>query len=114
MKERNIAVSIILSLLTCGIYALYWCAVVNNELKHEVKEDSFTGGGMVVFLTIITCGIYGIYWSYKMGEFVDKMKSNSSGNTGILYLVLSIIGLDIVNLALIQNELNNKSKKEVA
>ena len=83
----------------------------NNELKHEAKEDGFTSGGMVVLLSIVTCGIYTIYWSYKMGEFVDKTKKNTD-NTGILYLILSLIGFDIVVYALIQNELNKKIEEK--
>lgn len=108
MKERNIAVSIILTIVTCGIYGLYWCACVNDELKHEAKEDGFTSGGMVILLSIVTCGIYTIYWSYKMGEFVDKTKNAKDSNTAILYLILSLIGMDIVIYALIQNELNKR------
>ncbi len=111
MKKRDIAISIILTIVTCGIYGLYWCACLNDELKHEAKEDGFTSGGMVVLLSIVTCGIYTIYWSYKMGEFVDKTKKNTD-NTGILYLILSLIGFDIVVYALIQNELNKKIEEK--
>ncbi|MBO6195098.1 MAG: DUF4234 domain-containing protein [Bacilli bacterium] len=111
MKKRDIAISIILTIVTCGIYGLYWCACLNDELKHEAKEDGFTSGGMVVLLSIVTCGIYTIYWSYKMGEFVNKTKKNTD-NTGILYLILSLIGFDIVVYALIQNELNKKIEEK--
>lgn len=111
MKKRDIAISIILTIVTCGIYGFYWCAVLNDELKHEAKEDGFTSGGMVVLLSIVTCGIYTIYWSYKMGQFVDKTKKNTD-NTGILYLILSLIGFDIIVYALIQNELNNKIEEK--
>ena len=40
MKERNIAVSIILTIITCGIYGLYWCAVINDELKENFIENN--------------------------------------------------------------------------
>lgn len=113
MKERNIAVSIILTLVTFGIYGIYWMVVLNNELKHEANEDSFVSGGVAVLLTIVTCGIYGIYWSYKMGEFVDKI-NDSKSNSSILYLVLNLFGLSIVVYALIQNELNKKITGKVA
>lgn len=116
LQKRSIALSIVLSIITCGIYSIYWIVVLNNELKHEVGEDEFTSGGLVVLFTLLTCGIYGIYWSYKMGEFVDKLNNNESGNTGILYLILSLIGFNIINYALIQNELNKTidSKGKVA
>lgn len=113
MKERNIAVSIILTIVTCGIYGIYWLIVLNDELKHEAGEDNFTSGGVVFLLSLVTCGIYSIYWSYKMGEFVDKINKKES-NTNILYLILSLIGMDIVIYALIQNELNKKIQTKVA
>jgi len=113
MKERNIAVSIILTLVTCGIYGIYWMIVLNDELKHEAGEDSFTSGGVVFLLSIVTCGIYSIYWAYKMGEFVDKM-NNKESNSNILYLILNLFGFGIVVYALIQNELNKKIQSKVA
>lgn len=65
-----------------------------------------TSGGMVVVLTIITCGFYGIYWNYKMGRFLDQAKGQPNGYSGLVYMVLSIFGLDIISLALMQSELN--------
>ncbi len=61
------------------------------------------------FLTLVTCGIYGFYWAYKMGEKIDYMKSMQgmpSGNSSILFLILELFGLQIVNLALIQDSIN--------
>ena len=67
MKQRNIAVSIILTIVTCGIYGLVWMAMLNDELSAVSGRPNATSGGMVVLFSIITCGIYGIYWAYKMG-----------------------------------------------
>ena len=111
MKKRDIAISIILTIITFGIYGLYWCACVNDELKHEAKEDNFTSGGLVVLLSIVTCGIYSYFWAFKMGEFVDKVNNKEGNNTNILYLILSLIGMDIVIYALVQNELNKRLEK---
>ena len=60
---------------------------------------------MVLILTLITCGIYGFYWEYKMGERVDAIK-REGGNTGILFLILSFIGLGIVGMCLMQDTIN--------
>ena len=32
MRERNIALCIIFTLLTCGIYGIYWMIVLNDEM----------------------------------------------------------------------------------
>ena len=66
-------------------------------------------GGIVFLLDIVTCGIYGLYWCYKAGDKLDRIKQQwgiPSSNTGILYLILSLLGLDIVVWALVQNEVN--------
>ena len=78
IRRREIALCIIFTLLTCG---------------------------MVFLFSILTCGIYGIYWIYKMGERLDRVTGKS--NTGILYIVLSFLGLGIVSYALMQDTLNN-------
>ena len=67
---------------------------------------------MVVLLTIITCGIYGIYWCYKQGEKLDRagtMRGLPSDNKGIIYLILSIVGLTIVAEAMMQDSINKLS-----
>ncbi len=107
-KERNIAVCIILSLVTCGIYGIYWFICLNDEMNIAHGQPG-TSGGVAFLLTIVTCGIYGIYWAYVQGEKVDDIRERCSvarSSNGILYLVLTIVGLQIVVYALLQNELN--------
>lgn len=111
MQERNVVSVILLTIFTCGIYALYWMVVTTNEIEYEIKEkdSSCTSGGMCLLLTIITCGIYGIYWYYKQGQRVHTLlrEHNLSGNdNSVLYLILAIFQLSIVSDALIQSDLN--------
>ena len=83
VKKRGIVSSLIFSLITCGLYVIY-C------------------------FTILTCGLYGFYWAYKLGDNVDLLKGNRSGNTGILFLVVYIFGFGIINVALAQDAINDK------
>ena len=110
MIERiNIAVCIVLTLVTCGIYGIYWIVCLTNDVNTVSGDVNGTSGGMVVLLTIVTCGIYGIYWAYKQGEKLDFTKNNRgipSSNSGVLYLILQIFGFGIIAYALMQNELN--------
>ena len=111
IEERNLVVAIILSIITCGLYSLYWQVKINNEAL-ELADEKGPSGIVVILLTIITCGIYGYFWYYKMGVCVDKMKTGQSGNTGILYIILGFLGLGIVNMALVQDAINNKVNVE--
>lgn len=110
IKSRDIAVCIILSIVTCGIYGIYWLVCLVDDLNVASGRVGDTSGGMVVLLTIVTCGIYGMYWAYKAGEKIAYVKQRSTGVTGgndsVLYLILSIVGFSIVVYALLQSELN--------
>ena len=68
IERRNIAVCIVLTLVTCGIYGIYWIVCLTNDVNTVSGDVNGTSGGMVVLLTIVTCGIYGIYWAYISRE----------------------------------------------
>ena len=109
IERRNIAVCIVLTLVTCGIYGIYWIVCLTNDVNTVSGDVNGTSGGMVVLLTIVTCGIYGIYWAYKQGEKLDFTKNNRgipSSNSGVLYLILQIFGFGIIAYAWMKNELN--------
>ena len=108
IEERNIAMVIILSFITCGIYGIYWFVKMTDEAKQLSSSDN-AGGGLAFVYTLITCGIYTIYWNYKMGknmyEAGQKYGINIEDNS-VIYLVLSLFGLGIVSECLMQNDLN--------
>lgn len=111
MKERNIALCIIFSIITCGIYELYWYVCLTDETNIAADEQG-TSGVMALILTLITCGIYGFFWAYRCGEKLDKAKTargQAASNGGILYLILYIFG-GIISIALIQHELNKLAR----
>lgn len=108
-RERNIALCILFTILTCGIYGLYWMVVLNDDMLDALNEYG-TSGTLVLVLDIVTCGIYGLYWIYQMGQRVDRLNAmygRRSDNSGLLYLLISILGFSIVAYGVTQNELNN-------
>lgn len=105
IAPRSIPLCIIFSLITCGIYGIYWMIKLNDEVNIVSGEPYATSGGIVFLLTIITCGIYGLYWLYKMGERCDRIKG-MNGSSGILYLILGLVGFSIISYCLIQDTLN--------
>ena len=110
IQQKNVAVCIILSIVTCGIYGIYWFIKLTDELNALAEVEAPTSGGTAFLLTMVTCGIYGIYWAYKQGEKVDfaKTKRNMpSSNSSVLYLILHIVGFGIIAYALMQNEINH-------
>ena len=105
VQPRSIPVAIILSIVTCGIYALYWMYSINNEINDLAQDPMAASGGVVILLTLVTCGVYGWYWNYKMGEKCDFITQKNS-SSGVIFLILSIFGLGLVSLCLMQDTVN--------
>lgn len=113
MKSRSIPVCILLSLVTCGIYPIYWFIVMTDDANYVSGDQNATSGGMAFLLGIITCSIYTYYWAYKQGEKIVRAKQMrgipADSNLPILYLILSLPIIPcgpIIGYCLMQNELN--------
>ena len=108
-EKRGVALAIILSIVTCGIYTIYWFIKLNDEINQLDCDANSVSGGVAFLLTLVTCGIYGLYWMYKMGDKLDNIHSGKGLPTqsrGIVYLILSLFGFSIVAYALMQDSLN--------
>ena len=111
MKKRSVAGCIILTFVTLGIYGIYWFVKLTNETNRLAPEEATMSGGLAFLVTICTLGIYGLYWGYKLGKKMDIISGKSS-NSGIIYLLLSFLGLGIIAKALAQNELNCRIERQ--
>lgn len=105
MKRRSIVGCIILSIITCGLYYIYWQIVLTNELNRACRVND-TSGIMVLLLNIITCGLYSYYWSYRCGNKIDYLQNNPKGITNWLCLILHIFGYGFITCCVIQYQLN--------
>lgn len=112
ISKREIVSSVILSIVTCGIYMLYWTYCIANDsntLLRANNRQEGTSGGMVLLLSIVTCGIYTLYFYWKVSKSLAELPSRE-GHTiqdnSIITLVLGFVGLGIVSLAIIQDEMN--------
>ena len=108
MRQRNLALCIIFSIITCGIYELYWIVCVTDDANELSENPNYASGILALLLTIITFNIYGLYWAYQMGEKIDiakQKRGRTSSNSGILYLILQLI-FPLIGLVLMQNEVN--------
>ena len=107
VESRNSVTMLIISILTCGIGALYWLYTLINDIC--VLNEKQESGAMDLILSIVTCGIYTIYLNYRMGNDIDRIKQErgmNSSNTGILCLVLAVLGLPIISYLILQNAVN--------
>lgn len=109
IQRRNIVVCILLCIVTCGLYNLYWVACMANDVNTVCdRQDDFSGGAVVLF-SIITCGIYHLYWLYTAGDKMDAVRQQHgwrTQNSGLVYLLLGLFGFSVISWALLQNDLN--------
>ena len=116
LTEKNIVTCILLTIITCGIYGLYWYYTLTEDTNKLSNEPNPTSGGMAILLSIVTCGIYTYYWMYKKGEIIDNYymsRGQQSPNNSVIYLVLTIVGFGIVSYGMLQNELNRMARGEI-
>jgi len=65
--KHNILVCFIFTLITFGIYLLFWNAHQMRVLNALLKRDEFSFWSWF-FLCIVTFGFYHLYYQYKMGS----------------------------------------------
>ncbi len=105
----DVAAGIIFSVISCGLYNIYWnyrqMAACNILLGRE--EFHF---GKWLLLSVITCGLYHIYYEYRMGvELHAWLTQNGrpvSENLPLMGLLLSVFGLTVIADAVYQHEIN--------
>ena len=114
IQKRDILLWIILSIITCGICNLIWTYNVTEDMNAICDDEYTTSGALVVLLQLICCNLYMIYWAYKMGQRIDRWHNDASNTHAILFLILAALGLNIVVLALLQDELNTRVDENTA
>lgn len=114
MYKRNIVVCILLSILTCGLYGLYWLACIANDINALEEEYTNYSGGMVVVLTILTCGLYLLYYVYMASRRIFYLFEDCGyrvSDNSIVNLLLSIAsyfvpGAIYIAFAIMQSDIN--------
>jgi hypothetical protein len=110
----SIVADILWSLITCGIYQLFWQARQMRALNYFLRKERFSFVKWFL-LTIITCGIYHIYYEYLMAKSINEvqmeMRTRLSNELPLLSILLSIFGLSIAADAIQQHEINKLSGK---
>ncbi len=102
--NKNIVTCVLLTIVTCGLYGIYWWYTIHEEAMKVNPQEITQSFAISYLLSIVTCGIYMFYWQYKLGRAF--MPINGGKDNSILFLVLSLFGLQIVNLVIMQEDIN--------
>ena len=105
----NIVTDVLFSIVTCGIYNLFWQARQFRDLNAFLGEERFNFWQWFL-LTIITCGIYHVYTEYLIGVAIVEVQQRRalpvSANMPVICLLVSLCGLTLAADAIQQSEIN--------
>ncbi len=103
IKERNIVTAVILSVVTCGLYGIYWVICMAREAV-SVKDPADSGVLEIVLMLFLP--FLGFFMTEKKLAEGCAAKGIAHQDNSILYLILGLVGLGIVNYCMLQNDLN--------
>lgn len=92
--NKSLLVYIVLTIVTCGIYGLYFIYTMARDINIVCKGDGRETAGLLKFLvfSFLTCGMYGYMWQCM---FQERLASNAkrfgvtveeSGDTVMLWI----------------------------
>ena len=110
--DWSLVMYILLTLVTCGIYAYYMVYKLAQDVNQMCAEDGDSVGGLgaYILLSIVTCGFYSWYWLYKIQ---NRMNANAprygvmipeNGSTVLMWYIFgsllcgigSFVGMNII------------------
>ena len=106
LETKSIAMCIVLSIVTCGIYALYWYYTMFRKIRLIVTGTPDCVGEYLLFLFV---PFYGLYWIYTREQRFTASAQRYGvylQDQSLVYLLLAIFGVGIVSFALLQDQLN--------
>ncbi|MEI0510693.1 DUF4234 domain-containing protein [Brachyspira intermedia] len=92
---RPIPIMLLLNIVTCGIYYIYWIYQTSVEIK-MCSEREDLNPTIEILLGIITCGLYFKYWYYKYGKIVYKELPLKAGINNAEDKTMVLVVIDII------------------
>jgi len=107
-ERREIVTSLVLMILTCGIYGLVLQYKIGKDLNRHVGRNE-VNPGLDVLLIFLTCGLWVFYVMVKYPRMLEDAITSEGGTSSDLILpclLLTFFGLHPVALMILQGELN--------
>jgi len=109
--ERSIVLYIILTLITCGLFNIYWFIVLAGDIR-TLRQTDDPNGVVDWIIGFITCGIYFYVCYYRYSKFlmeIQQRKRMPINDISVIAVIVAIF-LPVVTMALIQNEVNKLAR----
>lgn len=107
--KGNFALDIIFSLLSCGIYSIFWQARIFRVMNAFLGEEKFNVWTWCL-LSLITCGIYNVFVQYEVARSINSIQSERRLKVNemlpLLSVALSIFTHHLLTVGFHQLEIN--------
>lgn len=108
LSQRSVALYVILSIVTCGIFSLFWYYQLTEDVNTLCRQKGLKEGPtpiVALLLLMFTCGIYSPLYFWTIGgrlyQASDRKQSDSSTVLAILGAFTSVAAMMIA-----QSQLN--------
>lgn len=105
VKNRSVATVVILSIVTCGIYNIYWMWCAINELDSAGKKSNMDP--IIQFILLFFYVGY-IVFALNASENINSIREQKGlppKDDKVLWIILSII-FPLAEIALVQSAMN--------
>ena len=108
---------LLLSVVTCGFYLIYWTYQTSEELRLQTGDESIKPG-IDLLLMVISCGFWGWYVQYRNARVVhaqlvqsNPYRKDQSQTVLILNIAAMFVGVTaLVAVFMVQEELNQLAR----
>lgn len=108
MTNRSVATVIILTIVTCGIYGLYWLYVTADGLENYGRTGSISPVVQLVLAIFIPVAGF-VFFAIAANDNLNSIRAQRglmAVDNKVAYILLGLF-IPIVLMGLVQNEINN-------
>ena len=102
---RSVALDLILTVLTCGLWNMMVQYEQGKALNQLLKREKYFFWKLYLF-SFLTCGIYYFYHQYIKADDFQRATEQDDSSDAILLLILSLFGLGLISDAILQHKIN--------
>lgn len=110
-EVRNPLMVLGLTIITCGLYGLYWIYLMTKELQENLEKPDLNP---VLELVLCFIPFYVFYWVYKVSLLIDDARVKAGlakDDKAIINVALMVCCLGIVSMYLMQASINEAWEK---
>lgn len=106
LTKRSVATVVILTIVTCGIYGIYWYWVAIHELDAAGKSSNIdpTIQFILMFLPYVGSIMFGMNADANINS-IKQQRGIPTEDNKVLWIVLFII-IPVVGIGLVQDSIN--------